>query len=168
MGRGTLMSEQAGWDLQPRDYLETFAYPSKPGKIYKKSSCCKLQQSREVSSTSHQLLFQTVRASMEQISNFFNSIWTFILSKHQEGIYNTICLAVVLGLPALVLLIGIFICCHCCFCGQQQKNNGSYSRRSPPQGKKRIKMMRKKKEEDLWISAQPKLLLLEKRPSLLA
>ncbi|KAH0618245.1 hypothetical protein JD844_017262, partial [Phrynosoma platyrhinos] len=151
-----------------RDYLEKFAYSSKAGKIYKKSSCCKLQQSKEVSSTSYQLLFQTVRTAMEQIGNFFNSIWSFILTKHQEGIYNTICLAVLLGLPVLVLLIGIFICCHCCFCGRQQKNDSSYSRRSPSQGKKRNKMMRKKKEEDLWISAQPKLLLLEKRPSLLA
>ncbi|XP_072854330.2 uncharacterized protein KIAA0040 homolog [Pogona vitticeps] len=106
---------------------------------------------------------------MEQISNFFHSIWIFIHTKHQEGIYNTICLAVLLGLPALVVLVGIFICCHCCFCDRRQKDSGRYSSRSPSQGKKRNKMIRKKKkEEDLWISAQPKLLLLEKRPSLLA
>ncbi|XP_008107150.2 uncharacterized protein KIAA0040 homolog [Anolis carolinensis] len=105
---------------------------------------------------------------MEQISNFFSSIWTFILTKHQQGIYNTICLGVLLGLPALVLLLAIFVCCHCCFCGRRQKNNGSFVRRSPSQGTKRNKMMRKKKEEDLWISAQPKMMLLEKRPSLLA
>ncbi|XP_060627594.2 uncharacterized protein KIAA0040 homolog [Anolis sagrei] len=105
---------------------------------------------------------------MEQISNFFSSIWTFILTKHQQGIYNTICLGVLLGLPALVLLLGIFICCHCCFCDRRQKNSASFVRRSPSQGTKRKKMMRKKKEEDLWISAQPKMMLMEKRPSLLA
>uniref|UniRef100_A0A8D0DPW3 KIAA0040 n=1 Tax=Salvator merianae TaxID=96440 RepID=A0A8D0DPW3_SALMN len=104
---------------------------------------------------------------MEQISNFFYSIWIFIHSKHEEGIYNTICLAVLMGLPTLVLLVGIFVCCHCCFCSQRQKEGSSYSSSVASQGKKR-KNMKKGKEEDLWISAQPKLLLLEKRPSLLA
>ncbi|KAM6454138.1 uncharacterized protein KIAA0040 homolog isoform 1-T4 [Liasis olivaceus] len=105
---------------------------------------------------------------MEQISNFFHSIWSFICLKHQEGIYNTVCLAVLLGLPVLVLLVGMFICCHCCFCGRQQRDKSSPS--SPTQGKRRnniMKKKKKKKEEDLWISAQPKVLLLEKRPSLL-
>nr|XP_056701529.1 uncharacterized protein KIAA0040 homolog [Euleptes europaea] len=97
---------------------------------------------------------------MEQIGSFFHSIGTFIRSKHQEGIYNSACLAVLLGLPVLVLLISIFICCHCCCCSQRRKDS---STSGPSHGKKR----RKKKEEDLWISTQPKLLLLEKRPSLL-
>ncbi|XP_061490147.1 uncharacterized protein KIAA0040 homolog [Rhineura floridana] len=105
---------------------------------------------------------------MEQISHFFHSIWTFIHSKHQEGIYNTVCLAVLMGLPTLVLLVAIFVCCHCCFCGWRQKDSGSYITGGPSQSKKRNKMMRKKKEEDLWISAQPKVLMLEKRPSLQA
>lgn len=104
---------------------------------------------------------------MEQISSFFHSIGTFIQSKHQEGIYNTVCLAIVLGLPALLLMVGIFICCHCCFCNRRHKDSGGSGSSSPSQGKKRNKMKKKKKEEDLWISAQPKLLLLEKRPSLL-
>ncbi|XP_060089348.1 uncharacterized protein KIAA0040 homolog [Heteronotia binoei] len=100
---------------------------------------------------------------MEQISSFFHSIGTFIRSKHQEGVYNTVCLAVLICLPVLVLLISLVICCHCCCCSQRrQKDNGGGSSGSS-HGKKR----RKKKEEDLWISAQPKLLLLEKRPSLL-
>ncbi|XP_034978608.1 uncharacterized protein KIAA0040 homolog [Zootoca vivipara] len=101
---------------------------------------------------------------MEQISQFFHSIWTFILSKHQEGVYNTVCLAVLLGLPTLVLLLSIFVCCHCCFCGGRRKDSGSYSTSE----KRRKKLRRRKKEEDLWISAQPKALVLEKRPSLLA
>ncbi|XP_063154561.1 uncharacterized protein KIAA0040 homolog [Candoia aspera] len=105
---------------------------------------------------------------MEQINYFFHSIWSFIYLKHQEGIYNTICLAVLMGLPALLLLFGIFICCHCCFCGRQQKDKNSHSSCGLPQGKRRNNITKKKKkEEDLWISAQPKVLLLEKRPSLL-
>ncbi|XP_015273235.1 PREDICTED: uncharacterized protein KIAA0040 homolog [Gekko japonicus] len=101
---------------------------------------------------------------MEQISSFFHSIGTFIRSKHQEGVYNTVCLAVLMALPVLVLLASLIICCHCCCCSrrQQQRRKDSSSSGSS-HGKKR----RKKKEEDLWISAQPKLLLLEKRPSLL-
>ncbi|KAF7241318.1 hypothetical protein EYD10_12153 [Varanus komodoensis] len=108
---------------------------------------------------------------MEQVSSFFHAIWTFIHSKHQEGVYNTVCLAVLMALPALVLLASLFVCCHCCFCGRRQRD-GRGSRRSssssPSQWKKRGRMLRKKKEEDLWISAQPKMFLLEKRPSLLA
>ncbi|XP_008068776.1 uncharacterized protein KIAA0040 homolog [Carlito syrichta] len=93
---------------------------------------------------------------MERISSFFSSIWDTILVKHQEGIYNTICLAVLLGLPLLVVITLLFICCHCCWShlgrgGQQPERN---------------KRKKKKKDEDLWISAQPKLLQMEKRPSL--
>ncbi|XP_048353546.1 uncharacterized protein KIAA0040 homolog [Sphaerodactylus townsendi] len=96
---------------------------------------------------------------MEQISSFFHSIGTFIHSKHQQGVYNTVCLAILLGLPVLIFLFSFFICCHCCCCSRQRKDSSSSG---PAHGKKR-----KKKEEDLWISAQPKLLLLEKRASLL-
>lgn len=127
------------------------------------------QRSRKATLISYQTCFQSVKAAMEQISNFFHSIWSFICLKHQEGIYNTICLAVLMGLPVLVLLVGIFICCHCCFCGQQQRDKNSHSSSGPIQGKRRHNIMKKKKkkEEDLWISAQPKVLLLAKRPSLL-
>nr|XP_004027985.3 uncharacterized protein KIAA0040 homolog [Gorilla gorilla gorilla]XP_004027987.3 uncharacterized protein KIAA0040 homolog [Gorilla gorilla gorilla]XP_004027989.3 uncharacterized protein KIAA0040 homolog [Gorilla gorilla gorilla]XP_018882462.2 uncharacterized protein KIAA0040 homolog [Gorilla gorilla gorilla] len=97
---------------------------------------------------------------MERISTFFSSIWDTILTKHQEGIYNTICLGVLLGLPLLVIITLLFICCHCCWSppgktGQQPEKN-----------KKKKKKKKKKDEEDLWISAQPKLLQMEKRPSL--
>ncbi|XP_045153969.1 uncharacterized protein KIAA0040 homolog [Echinops telfairi] len=94
---------------------------------------------------------------MEKISSFFASIWDTISTKHQQGVFNTICLAVLLGLPLLVILTLLFICCHCCWHrvgkrGQQPERN---------------KRKRKKKdEEDLWISTQPKLLQMEKRPSL--
>ncbi|XP_075383909.1 uncharacterized protein KIAA0040 homolog [Tenrec ecaudatus] len=93
---------------------------------------------------------------MEKISSFFASIWDTISTKHQQGVFNTICLAVLLGLPLLVILTLLFICCHCCWHrmgkrGQQPERN---------------KRKKKKNEEDLWISTQPKLLQMEKRPSL--
>ncbi|XP_012871165.1 PREDICTED: uncharacterized protein KIAA0040 homolog [Dipodomys ordii] len=95
---------------------------------------------------------------MEKISFFFSAIWDTILSKHQEGIFNTICLAVLLGLPLLVILTLLFICCHCCW------SRPGKSSQQPERNKKKKK--KKKDEEDLWISAQPKLLQMEKRPSL--
>uniref|UniRef100_A0A7N5KAK4 KIAA0040 n=2 Tax=Ailuropoda melanoleuca TaxID=9646 RepID=A0A7N5KAK4_AILME len=98
---------------------------------------------------------------MEKISSFFSIMWDTVLTKHQEGLFNTICLGILLGLPLLVVITSLFICCHCCWSrlgknGQQPEQN---------KGKKRRKR-KKKAEEDLWISAQPKLLQMEKRPSL--
>ncbi|KAM5239358.1 uncharacterized protein KIAA0040 homolog [Ctenodactylus gundi] len=102
---------------------------------------------------------------MERISSFCHSIWDSILNRHQEGFtlntvcINTICLAVLLGLPLLVILTVLFIWCHCCRQGKK--------RQQPEKNKKKKKKKKKKKdEEDLWISAQPKLLQMEKRPSL--
>ncbi|XP_027724232.1 uncharacterized protein KIAA0040 homolog [Vombatus ursinus] len=94
---------------------------------------------------------------MEKISSFFSSLWSLIYSKHEQGLFNTICLGILLGLPILVLLALFFICCHCCW-SRPGKNNGP--------SEKNKKKKKKKGEEDLWISTQPKLLQLEKRPSL--
>uniref|UniRef100_A0A8C9URD8 KIAA0040 n=1 Tax=Spermophilus dauricus TaxID=99837 RepID=A0A8C9URD8_SPEDA len=95
---------------------------------------------------------------MERVITFFNSVWDVIVTKHQEGIFNTVCLAVLLGLPLVVVLTLIFICCHCCW------SRPGRSRPQPTQNKRKKK--KKKDEEDLWISVQPKLLHMEKRPSL--
>ncbi|XP_053929479.1 uncharacterized protein KIAA0040 homolog [Cuculus canorus] len=108
---------------------------------------------------------------MEQkISSFFNSILELIRTKHQEGVFNTVCLVVLMGLPVVVLLVFIFICCHCCFCrrrGESRKKGGTSSNgQLRAERNKKKKKKKKKDEEDLWISAQPKLLLLDKRPSL--
>ncbi|XP_015491234.1 uncharacterized protein KIAA0040 homolog isoform X1 [Parus major] len=110
-------------------------------------------------------------ADMQQkISSFFNSILELIRTKHEEGIFNTVCLAVLLGLPFVVLIAFIFICCHCCFCRQKRESTrkGSPSSNGQLHAERNKKKKKKKKqdEEDLWISAQPKLLLLDKRPSL--
>ncbi|XP_058558151.1 uncharacterized protein KIAA0040 homolog [Neofelis nebulosa] len=97
---------------------------------------------------------------MEKISSFFSIIWDTILTKHQQGLFNTICLGILLGLPLLVVMTFIFICCHCCW--SQPGKSGPQPERN--KGKKKKK--KRKAEEDLWISAQPKLLQMEKRPSL--
>ncbi|XP_010365690.1 uncharacterized protein KIAA0040 homolog [Rhinopithecus roxellana] len=97
---------------------------------------------------------------MERISAFFSSVWDTILTKHQEGIYNTICLGVLLGLPLLVIITLLFMCCHCCWSPPGKRGQ------QPEKNKKKKKKKKKKNEEDLWISAQPKLLQMEKRPSL--
>ncbi|XP_066227665.1 uncharacterized protein KIAA0040 homolog [Saccopteryx leptura] len=99
---------------------------------------------------------------MEKVSSFFSDIWNIILTKHREGLYNTVCLGVILGLPLLVVITLVFICCHCC-CSRPGKSS-QQPERSAGKGKKKKK--KKKGEEDLWISAQPKLLQLEKRSSL--
>ncbi|XP_015421553.1 PREDICTED: uncharacterized protein KIAA0040 homolog [Myotis davidii] len=99
-------------------------------------------------------------STMEKFSSFFSDIWDTILTKHQEGLFNSVCLGVVLALPLLVLLALVFVCCYCCW---SRPGKGQQPEHGPGRKKKRRK---KKGEEDLWISAQPKLLQMEKRPSL--
>lgn len=97
---------------------------------------------------------------MEKVSSFLSAIWDTILNKHEQGLFNTICLGVILTLPLLVVITLIFICCHCCW------SRPGKSGQQPGQNKGNKKKKKKKAEEDLWISAQPKLLQMEKRPSL--
>ncbi|XP_075143213.1 uncharacterized protein KIAA0040 homolog [Leptodactylus fuscus] len=95
---------------------------------------------------------------MESINSFFQRIYDKILDKHEQGIYNTICLGVLLALPVFVLLISSIICCHFCCCRTRKSNT-----LKPAQGKKKKK---KNEEEDFWIpSPQAKSIMLEKVPS---
>ncbi|XP_018411047.1 PREDICTED: uncharacterized protein KIAA0040 homolog [Nanorana parkeri] len=95
---------------------------------------------------------------MEHINAFFQSIYKEIQTKHEHGIYNSICLGVLLALPLLVLFISSIICCHYCCCRTRKSNTLKPS----PVKKKR----KKNEEEDLWItSPQSKSILLEKVPS---
>ncbi|XP_026230903.1 uncharacterized protein KIAA0040 homolog [Anabas testudineus] len=52
----------------------------------------------------------------ENIQDFFNQIWNFAVEKHNQGVYNTVCLVVLLTLPLLVVLTTLVVCCHCCCC----------------------------------------------------
>ncbi|XP_057585652.1 uncharacterized protein KIAA0040 homolog [Hippopotamus amphibius kiboko] len=97
---------------------------------------------------------------MEKISAFLSALWDTVSARHQEGLFNSICLGILLGLPLLVVLTFLFICCHCCW------SRGGTRGQPPERDKGKKKKKKKKAEEDLWISAQPKLLQMEKRPSL--
>uniref|UniRef100_A0A8C5PT96 KIAA0040 n=1 Tax=Leptobrachium leishanense TaxID=445787 RepID=A0A8C5PT96_9ANUR len=95
---------------------------------------------------------------MEKITTFFNNVYEMVKAKHEEGLYNTICLAVLLILPLLLLFLISVISCHYCCCRTRKtkmiQHNG---------GKKK---KRKNEEEDLWISKpQGKSIMLEKVPS---
>ncbi|XP_068098645.1 uncharacterized protein KIAA0040 homolog [Hyperolius riggenbachi] len=96
---------------------------------------------------------------MEQITAFFQSISDKLQNKHEQGLYNSICLGVLLALPLLVLIISSIICCHFCCCRTRKSNT-----LKPPPGKKKKK---KNDEEDFWIpSPQAKpIMLVEKSPS---
>ncbi|XP_029474096.1 uncharacterized protein KIAA0040 homolog [Rhinatrema bivittatum] len=95
---------------------------------------------------------------MDHFSTFFKSLGHLVVTKHEEGLYNTVCLGVLLALPAVLLVLTLIICCHCCCC--RQKKSGSANIQSEKKRKK------KNAEEDLWISASPKSMMLEKMPSL--
>uniref|UniRef100_A0A3B3QS94 KIAA0040 n=1 Tax=Paramormyrops kingsleyae TaxID=1676925 RepID=A0A3B3QS94_9TELE len=70
--------------------------------------------------------------------NFLTGFWNITAIKHDQGVYNTVCLAILLSLPALVLLTSLVICCHCCCI-------------SKADAKKKKKTT---KDEDLWISVK--------------
>ncbi|XP_014344365.1 uncharacterized protein KIAA0040 homolog [Latimeria chalumnae] len=95
---------------------------------------------------------------MKGATHFFQSIWDTIQNKQEEGIYNTVCLVVLLALPFLLFMICIIICCHygCCCC----------SRKPPPAGQQQVKKRKKKKNQvdDLWISTKPKSMMMEMGP----
>ncbi|XP_056388075.1 uncharacterized protein KIAA0040 homolog [Hyla sarda] len=95
---------------------------------------------------------------MEPVNVFFQRIYEMIKYKHEQGIYNSICLGILLALPFLVLLITSIICCHFCCCRTRKSNT-----LKPAPSKKKKK---KNEEEDLWIpNPQAKTIMLEKVPS---
>lgn len=85
----------------------------------------------------------------ESIQDFFNQVWSFATDKHNQGVYNTVCLVVLLALPLLVLLTTLVVCCHCCCCRHANCccEDAMATTRSE---------MKKKKnsDEDLWISVK--------------
>ncbi|XP_031711102.1 uncharacterized protein KIAA0040 homolog [Anarrhichthys ocellatus] len=85
----------------------------------------------------------------ESIQDFFNQVWSFATDKHNQGVYNTVCLVVLLALPLLVLLTTLVVCCHCCCCRHANCccKDAMATTRSE---------MKKKKNSDgdLWISVK--------------
>ncbi|KAF7652968.1 hypothetical protein LDENG_00088910 [Lucifuga dentata] len=89
------------------------------------------------------------------IQDFFNQIWSFATAKHNQGVYNTVCLVVLLALPLLVLLTSLVVCCHCCCC---RHANSCCCCCGDTMATARSKTKKKKNSantEDLWISVKP-------------
>lgn len=95
----------------------------------------------------------------EQIPEFFNDLWTLLVTKHNEGIYNTLCIVVLLMLPVLVFCTSLVVCCHCCssFC---RGRDCCCCRDSATLTETQVEKKKKKKknagpnEQDLWISVK--------------
>ncbi|XP_028987906.1 uncharacterized protein KIAA0040 homolog [Betta splendens] len=93
------------------------------------------------------------------IQDFFNQLWSFATDKHNQGLYNTVCLAVLLTLPLVVLLTALVVCCHCCCC---RHDNGCCCCRCrccchDAMATARSETKKKKNSangEDLWISVK--------------
>ncbi|CAL8366717.1 unnamed protein product [Boreogadus saida] len=90
--------------------------------------------------------------------DFFNQLWSFAEDKHNQGVYNTVCLAVLLALPLLVLLTSLVVCCHyccggsgCCCCCCRRRDKGAVTARSDTKKKKK---QTRGDTEDLWISVK--------------
>uniref|UniRef100_A0A671PZP3 KIAA0040 n=1 Tax=Sinocyclocheilus anshuiensis TaxID=1608454 RepID=A0A671PZP3_9TELE len=77
------------------------------------------------------------------ISNFFNDIWNLASAKHDQSVYNTVCLVVLLTLPLVVLFTSLLVCCHCCCCRETSVTNAKTKKKNASQN-----------NEDLWISVK--------------
>ncbi|KAJ8357640.1 hypothetical protein SKAU_G00204340 [Synaphobranchus kaupii] len=45
----------------------------------------------------------------EEVHRFFNDLWGIAVSKHDQGAYNSVCLAVLLALPLVVLITSLIV-----------------------------------------------------------
>lgn len=96
----------------------------------------------------------------ESIEDFFRQLWSFVMDKHSQGVYNTVCLVVLLTLPLLVLLTMLIMCCHCCCC---RHANGCCCccccccGDSMATARSETKKKKNSETEDLWISVKPGL-----------
>lgn len=94
--------------------------------------------------------------SADGIQDVFSQLWRLVMDKHNQGGYNTVCLAVLLTLPLLVFLAALLLCCHCCCC---RHGSRCCSCCCCPDTRLRSETKKKKTsakaEEDLWISVKP-------------
>ncbi|XP_030631893.1 uncharacterized protein KIAA0040 homolog [Chanos chanos] len=96
----------------------------------------------------------------DKIQVFFNEIWSLVSNKHNQGIYNTVCLVVLLALPLVMLFTAFMVCCHCCCCRRancvpccRRKDDTTVSD-PKSEKKKKKKKNSSQKAEDLWISVK--------------
>ncbi|KAK5859955.1 hypothetical protein PBY51_021470 [Eleginops maclovinus] len=86
----------------------------------------------------------------DSIRDFFHQFWSFATEKHNQGVYNTVCLVVLLTLPLLVLLTTLVVCCHCCCC---RHANCCCCKDTMATARSETKK-KKNSSEDLWISVK--------------
>ncbi|XP_072220050.1 uncharacterized protein KIAA0040 homolog [Leuresthes tenuis] len=92
---------------------------------------------------------------VDSIQDFFNQLWSFAKDKHNQGVYNTVCLVVLLTLPVLVFLTAVVVCCHCCCC--RHANSCCRCCCEDATSTSRSETKKKKKTadaDDLWISVK--------------
>ncbi|XP_034039116.1 uncharacterized protein KIAA0040 homolog [Thalassophryne amazonica] len=90
----------------------------------------------------------------EYIQDFFIQLWSFAKEKHNQGVYNTICLAVLLTLPLLVLLTTLVMCCHCCCCRHANSCRCCCTDTAATSRSETKKKKNSANTEDLWISVK--------------
>ncbi|XP_059201417.1 uncharacterized protein KIAA0040 homolog [Centropristis striata] len=88
----------------------------------------------------------------DSIQDFFNQLWSFATDKHNQGVYNTVCLVVLLTLPLLVLLTTLVVCCHCCCC--RHANSCCCCCKDTMATARSETKKKKNSAEDLWISVK--------------
>uniref|UniRef100_A0A4W5PXG1 KIAA0040 n=1 Tax=Hucho hucho TaxID=62062 RepID=A0A4W5PXG1_9TELE len=89
----------------------------------------------------------------EDILDFFSDLWKVAATKHDQGIYNTVCLVVLLALPMVVLFTSLVVCCHCC-CRRANSTSCCGDSPSSDTAKSDKKKKKSSKNEDLWISVK--------------
>ncbi|XP_036410226.1 uncharacterized protein KIAA0040 homolog [Megalops cyprinoides] len=95
----------------------------------------------------------------EEVLSFFKDLWSVAVDRHNQGIYNTVCLVVLLALPLVVLFTSLVVCCHCCCCRKGSCcgccRRGDHASDSKTKADKKKKKNKSPKNEDLWISVKP-------------
>ncbi|KAK2822392.1 hypothetical protein Q5P01_022457 [Channa striata] len=90
----------------------------------------------------------------ESVQDFFTQLWSFAVDKHNQGVYNTVCLAVLLTLPLLVLLTTLVVCCHCCCCHHANSRCCCCGDTMATARSETKKKKNSSETEDLWISVK--------------
>ncbi|XP_056334020.1 uncharacterized protein KIAA0040 homolog [Danio aesculapii] len=95
----------------------------------------------------------------EAILQFLSDVWSVASVKHEQGVYNTVCLVVLLTLPLVVLFTSVLVCCHCCCCRNAGGcrccgHKGETSVTNVKSEKKKKKKNGGQNSEDLWISVK--------------
>lgn len=91
------------------------------------------------------------------IQEFFDQLWVFATEKHNQGVYNTICLVVLLALPLLVLVTTLVVCIHCCCCRHADGCCGGCccgGAMATARSETKKKKKNSSNTEDLWISVK--------------